>query len=222
MGRWIELTAADGHRLQAYQAEPTTAPRAAVIVAQEIFGVNSHIRAVTDGFAAAGYLAMAPALYDRVQRNFEVGYQAADIQAGRALKEQVSWEQALMDLSAARDAVKAAGPVGVVGYCWGGSVAWVAAARLEGIAASVPYYGGNIPGLIALQPRCPVMLQFGETDGSIPLDQARAVAAAHPEVTTHFYPAGHGFNCDQRGSFDATCAAQARERTLAFFAQHLG
>jgi carboxymethylenebutenolidase len=222
MGKMIDLKAADGHAFKAYLAEPVGTPRGAVVDVPEIFGVNSHIRSVADGYAADGYLAVAPALFDRAQRGFESGYTQPEIQAGIALMQKVSWEEAITDVRAAIDAVKHAGKVGIVGYCWGGAVAWVAAARLPGLAAAVPYYGGAIPTLKDEQPKCPMLLHFGESDASIPLDKARAVAAAHPEVTTHFYPAGHGFNCDQRGSYDAAAAKLARQRTLDFFRKHVG
>lgn len=222
MGTMIELTAADGHSLKAYLAEPQERPRGALVVVQEIFGVNSHIRAVADGYAEEGYLVIAPALYDRVQRDYESGYSDAEIQAGRALREKIGWDEALADISAAVEAVAHAGKVGIVGYCWGGAVAWMAAARVPGLSAAVPYYGGAIPSLIDERPQCPAMLHFGETDASIPLDKAQAVARAHPEVTVHFYSAGHGFNCDQRGSYDAQAAALARSRTLDFLAKHVG
>jgi len=222
MGKMIELKAADGHTLAAYLAEPAGTPRGAVVVVQEIFGVNSHIRSVADGYAADGYLAIAPALFDRVQRGYETGYTQDDIAAGVALMKQVSFEQATTDVTAAMNAVRHAGKVGIVGYCWGGAVAWASAARVPGLAASAPYYGGAIPSLIGEKPACPTMLHFGETDMSIPLDKAKEVAAAHPTVTTHFYPAGHGFNCDQRGSYDAAAATLARSRTLEFFRKHVG
>jgi carboxymethylenebutenolidase len=222
MGKMIDLKAADGHAFKAYLAEPVGTPRGAVVVVPEIFGVNSHIRSVADGYAADGYLAVAPALFDRAQRGFESGYTQPEIQAGIALMQKVSWEEAITDVRAAIDTAKHAGKVGIVGYCWGGAVAWVAAARLPGLAAAVPYYGGAIPTLKDEQPKCPMLLHFGESDASIPLDKARAVAAAHPEVTTHFYPAGHGFNCDQRGSYDAAAAKLARQRTLDFFRKHVG
>jgi carboxymethylenebutenolidase len=222
MGKMIDLKAADGHAFMAYLVEPPSRPRGGIVVVQEIFGVNSHIRAVADGYAADGYLAIAPALFDRVQRGYESGYTQPEIQAGVALMQQVPWDDALKDVGAAVEAAKHAGRVGVVGYCWGGAVAWAAAARVPGLAAAVPYYGGAIPSLASEQPRCPTMLHFGENDASIPLEKARAVAAAHPDVTTHFYAAGHGFNCDQRGSFDATAAKLARERTLEFFRKHVG
>jgi carboxymethylenebutenolidase len=222
MGRWIELTAADGDTSQAWLAEPDGPPRGGLVVAPEIFGVNDHIRAVADGYAADGYVVVAPALFDRVQRGYEAGYTQPEIQAGIALMQRVAWDDAMRDVTAAVESVSHAGKVGIVGYCWGGAVAWLAAARVPGLAAAVPYYGGAIPALVHERPRCPTMLHFGESDRSIPLEKARAVAAAHPDLTTHFYAAGHGFNCDQRASYDASAAQLARERTLEFFRQHVG
>ena len=222
MGTMIELKAADGHTFDAYRAQPKGKPRGALVVVQEIFGVNSHIRSVTDGYAAEGYLAIAPAMYDRVKRNYDTGYTQEDIQAGVAIMQKLNWDQTMLDAKAAIDAAKPAGKVGIVGYCWGGTVAWVAAARLSGLACAAPYYGGAIPNFIAEQPKCPVMFHFGEQDHSITLEQAKKVAAAHPGATTHYYPAGHGFNCDQRGSYDAASAKLARERTVQFLRTHLG
>jgi carboxymethylenebutenolidase len=221
MSKTIRLTAADGHTLDAYVAEPKGKPRAAVIVVQEIFGVNSHIRSVADGYAAEGYLAIAPAMFDRAERNFDSGYTPDDIQRGRDTMQKIGWDKAMADVTAALDEAKPAGKVGIVGYCWGGTVVWLAAARVPGLAAAVSYYGGGVPNFIDEQPRCPVMFHFGEKDASIPLERAKAVAAAHPGAISHFYPAGHGFNCDQRGSYDAIAARVARERTLEFFAKHL-
>lgn len=222
MGTQIELTANDGHKLAAYRADPGGKPRGAIIVVQEIFGVNSHIRAVTDGYAADGYLAIAPAFYDRASRGYETGYTQEDIAAGVAVMQALKWENTMADLQAAIAVAAGAGKVGIVGYCWGGTVAWVAAARATGLSCSVPYYGGGIPGFIGEKPRCPVMFQFGEQDKSPTPEQARQVVAAHPQVESHFYDAGHGFNCDQRGSFNAQASALARTRALAFFSKHLG
>ncbi len=222
MGSMIELVASDGQRIAAYRAEPAGKPRGGIVVVQEIFGVNSHIRSVADGFARDGYLAIAPAMFDRVQRNVDLGYTAEDIQAGRALKERTSMDAAMRDVEAAIRAAAAAGKVGIVGYCWGGLVSWTAAARLPGLACSVPYYGGGMPEQIGLQPQCPVMCHFGERDAHIPLEGVKKLAAAHPGHTVHLYAAEHGFNCDQRGSYDAAAAKLARERTLALFRQHLG
>ena len=210
------LHAADGHRLAAYRATPEGKPRGALVVVQEIFGVNSHIRAVADGYAADGWLAIAPAMFDRVERGVEIGYTPADIERGRALKGGCSNDHALLDIAAAGDSVRSAGKVMAIGYCWGGTLAWLAACRQPGLAAAVSYYGGGIGELVDLTPRCPVLAHFGERDASIPLTVPEALRKAHPEVEIHIYPAGHGFNCDQRGSFDAPSAKLARERSLAF------
>jgi carboxymethylenebutenolidase len=222
VGKTIQLKAADGHSFDAYAAEPAGTAKGLVVVAPEIFGVNSHIRSVTDGFAADGYLAMAPALFDRAQRNYEAGYTQPEIAAGVEIMKKLDWDNAVADVRAVLEHGRSAGKAGIVGYCWGGAVAWVAAARVAGLSAAVCYYGGSIPSLIDEQPRCPVMLHFGEADQSIPLAKAKEVAARHPEATTYYYPAGHGFNCDQRGSYHAESAAEARERTLEFFRRHLG
>ena len=222
MGEFIELTAADGHRFAAYRANPSGKPRGALVVAPEIFGINSHIRSVADGYAADGYLAIAPALFDRVQRDYETGYEPDDIQAGIAIKQKIDFGDVLKDIAAAIAHAESAGRVAVVGYCWGGSVAWLAATRLAGLACAVPYYGGDMPKYAEETPRCPVLCHFGERDKSPTPAQARALLAAHPEVAAHFYDAGHGFNCDQRGSYDAEASQLARRRTLAFLEQHVG
>ncbi len=219
-GETIELTAADGHRLGAYLARPAGAPKAGLVVVQEIFGINRHIRAVTEGFAADGYLAIAPALFDRREHGLELGYEGEDVARGRELKAATSWEEAAQDVAAAIAAVAEAGQVGVVGYCWGGSIAWLAACRLP-VAAAVGYYGGQVRELSGETPRCPVLLHFGEQDAAIPLEDVDEVRRLHPEVPIHLYPAGHGFNCDLRGSYHAESAALARERSLAFLAEHL-
>jgi carboxymethylenebutenolidase len=219
----IELRAADGHKLAAYRADPTGKPRGGVVVIQEIFGVNSHIKAVADGYAQDGYLAIAPAMFDRTQRGYDTGYSQPEIQAGVALMQKLDWKQTMLDADAAVSAAKKAGKVGIVGYCWGGTVSWVAAVRLSGLTCSVPYYGGGMPGFIGEKPRIPTLCHFGELDQSPTLEQSRAIAKAHPEITAHFYPgAGHGFNCDQRGSYHAESAKLARQRTLEFFRKHLG
>ena len=222
MGKMIELTAADGHKLAAYRADPAGKPRGAIVVIQEIFGVNSHIRSVVDGYAADGYVAIAPAMYDRVQRGYETGYSQDEIQAGLKIMQGLDWGNTMKDVTAAVDAVKSAGKVGIVGYCWGGTVAWVAASRVPGLAASVPYYGGGMPNFKDEKPKIPVMCNFGEKDQSPTPEQAKEILAKHPQVQGHFYPAGHGFNCDQRGSYDAASARKARERALEFFRKHLG
>ena len=219
----LPLTAADGHAFNAYIAQPAGAPRGALVVVQEIFGVNSHIRSVADGYAADGYLAIAPALFDRVERGVELGYAAADIQRGFALRTACAEDNALLDIAAALAHVKGAGKTGIVGYCWGGLLSWLAACKVDGLSAAVTYYGGGMPGQAGLAARCPVLAHFGELDTHIPLDGVHAFGDAQPGVELRLYPSGqHGFNCDQRGSFDAVSAALARERTVVFLRQHLG
>ena len=222
MGTAIKGTAADGHELSIYRAEPAGRARGGLVVVQEIFGVNGHVRAVCDDFAAEGYLAVAPALFDRVERGIELGYQSDDVARGRAIREKVSLEDALADVEAAATELAGAGRIGVVGYCWGGTVAWVAATRSTSFAAAVSYYGGGVPDLAGEQPNCPVLLHFGEQDHAIPLDGVRRLQAAHPDLPVHVYPAGHGFNCDQRASYHSESARLARERTLAFLREHVG
>jgi len=222
MGKMIELTASDGHKLGAYRAEPAGKPKGGLVVIQEIFGVNSHIKSVADGFAADGYLAIAPAMFDRVEKNFDVGYKPEDMARGRDVRAKVPNDAALKDTEAAIKAASGAGKVGIVGYCWGGTIAWLAAGKLAGITCAVPYYGGGILADAELAPKVPVMGHFGEKDAHIPVDGVRKLAAKYPTHQIFIYAADHGFNCDQRGSFDAPSARLARERSLAFFARHLG
>jgi carboxymethylenebutenolidase len=223
MGKFIELKAADGHKLAAYVSEPSGKARGGVVVIPEIFGVNSHIQQTTDGFAADGFLAVSPAMFDRVQRNYDTGYSQPEIQAGVAIMQKLDWKQAILDVEAAISEARRAGKVGIVGYCFGGTVSWVAAAQARGLACAVPYYGGGMPGFINEKPKVPTLCHFGEQDQSPTLAQAKEIAARHPEITAHFYAgAGHGFNCDQRGSWNAEAARLARSRTVEFFSKHLG
>jgi len=223
MAQTLTLSAEDGHQLAAYRATPAGTPRGALVVVQEIFGVNSHIKKVSDGWAADGYVALAPALFDRVERGVETGYGPDDIQRGRELRGKISTDDAVRDVRAAvRELGQSGLRVGVVGYCWGGTMAWLAATRIEGLSAAVGYYGGGIADTAEEQPRCPVMLHFGETDASIPKEHYEKVRRLHPALPVHVYPAGHGFSCDERGSYEERSARLARERTLAFFRQHVG
>lgn len=222
MGSFIDLQAADGHTLAAYRCDPIGKPRGGLVVVQEIFGVNSHMRSVADSFAADGYVVITPAIFDRVQHNYDTGYTPTDIQAGVAIMQSLKWENTLADIASAIGCATPSGKVGIVGYCFGGAAAWMAASRLPGLTCAVPYYGGGIPNNIAEQPRCPVMFHWGEKDQSIPLDAAKKVSAAHPQAIAHFYNAGHGFNCDQRGSYDEVASKLARERTVEFLRKHLG
>ncbi|MEL0107367.1 MAG: dienelactone hydrolase family protein [Rhodospirillaceae bacterium] len=223
MGKNLTLTASDGHSLDAYQADPAGNAKGRLVVIQEIFGVNSHIQGVCDRFAEAGYVALAPAMFDRLEKNFEVGYEPDDVAKGRDLKDKASYDDAMKDVQAAIDALKGDGKVGVVGYCWGGSVTWLSACRISDAAAAVCYYGGNIHDFNNENPQCPTLLHFGEIDQSIPLDKVDDIQKAHPDVPSHIYPnAAHGFNCEQRGSYDEASAKLALGRTLEFFEKHLG
>ncbi len=228
MGHMIQLSAADGQKIPAYLAQPTGAVKGAVVVVQEIFGVNSHIRSVADGYAAEGYLAIAPAAFHRVKAEVELGYADADMGEGFGYKTAVEALPALgvmQDIQAAIDyAAQASGAkVGIVGYCWGGLLTWRAACTLKGLSAAVPYYGGGMTteAEIARQPQVPTLAHFAEEDKWISLDSVEAFKKAHPGVQVFTYAAHHGFNCDQRASWDAPSAALARERSLAFFAKNL-
>lgn len=223
MGEFITLTADDGHTFDCYKADPTGAPKGGLVVIQEIFGVNSHMREVADSYAAEGYAVLAPALFDRAEKNFEVGYTPDDIAKGRDARAKVAWDDAVMDIVATVAALKAAGQnkIGAVGYCWGGSMAWLAATR-AGVDASSCYYGGQIAMYNDEQPKCPVMMHFGENDHGIPMADVDKIRQAHGDAEIFVYPAGHGFNCDHRADFDAESAKLARKRTLDFFSKHIG
>jgi len=222
MGEMVALTAKDGFKLGAYVAKPAAKPKGAIVVVQEIFGVNHHIRAVSDRFAALGYAAVAPALFDRVKPGIELGYDPKSVEEGRNLRPQVPMEKTLLDVQAAIDHAKQFGKVAVVGYCWGGSLAFLAATRLSGVAASVGYYGGMIAAHAAEQPKVPTILHFGDQDQSIPLADVEKVKQARPELPIYIYSAGHGFSCDERGSYNEAAHKLALERTTAFLKQNIG
>ncbi len=222
MSETLTLTAGDGHRFDAYRAAPKGKPRGAVVVIQEIFGANRHIRHVADGYAAAGYVAVAPALFDRVERHVDLGYDQPAMQAGVALRSKIPLEAALADVQAAIDYARQFGKVAVVGYCWGGSLSFLAATRLAGLNCAIGYYGSMIPAHAQEVPKVPTILHFGERDHGIPMTGVEAVKAVRPEVAVHVYDAEHGFNCDERASYDAASAKLALERTLAFIGEHVG
>jgi len=218
----ITLTAADGHQFAAYTAGPANATRALVVV-QEIFGANRHMRRVADAFAAEGYAVILPALFDRTERGVELGYEAADVARGRDMRGTIEAGKTLLDVLAAAAALPAGARRGIVGYCWGGTVAWHGATRSAAFSASVGWYGGGIAAAKNEVPGCPVQLHFGETDASIPLADVEAIRTAQPGVEIFVYAgAGHGFGCEERGSYVAADAATAQARTLAFLAKHLG
>ncbi len=225
MGETIRLTASDGHQFDAYRARTRVgAPgtrKGGVVVVQEIFGVNAHIRDVCDRFAADGYEAIAPALFDRVRSGVELGYDEPGIEQGRELATAVGWDGPMLDIWAAATAIQPDGRVGVVGYCWGGTWVWLAGCRLD-VGCVAAYYGRLIVDFLDEKPRCPVIIHFGAEDATIPLADVDKIRAAHPDVPIHVYAgAGHGFNCDHRDAYRPATAAQALERTLALFAENL-
>ncbi|MGJ4966642.1 dienelactone hydrolase family protein [Bradyrhizobium sp. HKCCYLRH3061] len=222
MGQDIKLTASDGFQLGAYRADPTATPKGALVVIQEIFGVNHHIRNVCDRLAAEGYVAIAPAIFDRVEPNFTSGYSPDEIAVARKFVANPDWPAMLRDTQAAIDAVKDAGPVGIIGFCLGGSIAYAAATKLTGLKAAVGYYGGAIVRFADDKPTVPTQLHFGEKDAGIPLSDVETIKAKRPDVEIFVYPgAQHGFGCDERGSYDKPSSDLAWSRSLAFFAQNL-
>ena len=221
MGEKVVLRAADRHEFDAYVARPAGEPIGGLVVIQEVFGVNDHIRRVTDEWARDGFLAVAPAMFDRLERGVDIGYEGDDLIYARTFSPRVDSEKALLDVDAAIAFARASGiKVGIVGYCFGGSMAYLAAARLKPDAA-VGYYGGKILANADLTPACPTMLHFGRLDGHIPVAGVEKLAVAHPEIPVYLYDAGHGFNCDARASYDAESARVARVRSLEFFRKHL-
>jgi len=228
MSQTVEIVAADGVRIPAYVARPVSKTKGGLVVIQEIFGINRHIRAVADGYAADGYLAVAPSIFHRVRPNVELGYREQDIATGFGCKQKVDALPApgvQQDLQAAINwaAQESGGKVGVVGYCWGGLLSWRAACGLKGLAAAITYYGGmTTPEEAARQPKVPVLSHFADRDQHIPLLGVQAFKQQHPEVEVHIYSADHGFNCDLRDAWNPDAAKLARERTLAFLGQHVG
>lgn len=222
MGEMIKLTAKDGKIINAYKASPAHHPRGGIVVLQEIFGVNHHIRETADSFATAGYLAIAPALFDRVAPNAELGYSGDDVRKGMALRARTKLEDSLADIEAAMGAAAQAGSVGIVGYCWGGTLTYAAATHISGIAAAVAYYGSGIAAMRREVLLAPIEFHFGERDKSISSQDVENIRIAHPDSGFFLYPAEHGFACSERASYDARSAELAQKRTLDFFAHHIG
>jgi carboxymethylenebutenolidase len=222
VGQDIKLTASDNFQLGGYRAEPASTPKAAVVVIQEIFGVNHHIRAICDRFAGNGYVAIAPAIFDRIEPNFQSGYSPEEVAVARKFVANPDWTAMLRDSQAAIDAVKDVGPVGIIGFCLGGSVAYAAATKLSGLSAAIGYYGGAIVRFADDAPKMPTQLHFGEKDAGIPLSDVDIIRTKRPDVEIHVYPgAQHGFNCDERASYDPANAGIAKQRSLDFLARHL-
>ena len=222
MGKDIKLTASDNFQLGAYRADPSDTPKGAVVVIQEIFGVNHHIRSICDRLAREGYVAIAPSIFDRSQPNFQSGYSPDEVAEARKFIANPDWTEMLRDTQAAIDAVKDVGPVGIIGFCLGGSVAYAAATKLTGLSAAIGYYGGVIVRFADDKPKVPTQLHFGEKDAGIPLTDVETIKTKRPEVEVYIYPgAQHGFHCDARASYDKASADIAWPRSMAFFAKHL-
>ena len=222
MGNIVEVTADDGFVFDVYRVEPSGDVKGTVMVIQEIFGVNQHIREVCDGFGEQGYIAVAPAIFDRVEKNVELGYEGDDMTRGVEIaRGKMNPENTMRDLQATIGYLSDSGPVAVVGYCFGGLMAWLCACNAEGVSCVVGYYGGGIIGVVGQKPKVPTMLHFGKLDAHIPLSDVEKIAEAHPDVAVHIYEADHGFNCDHRASYNAEASNLARSRTLEFFAEHL-
>ena len=220
MGRKLKLKAADGFELGAYRADPAGRPRGRVVVIQEIFGVNHHIRSVCDRLADAGYVALAPQIFDRVERDFETGYSDAEVAHARTYIAKLDWAKVMTDTEAAIDALKREGAVAIMGFCLGGSVSYLAATKVGGLAAAVCYYGGQIIQHIDKKPRCPVQMHFGALDTHIPMSDVETMKQKRPDAEIYVYQhAGHGFHCDERGSYDQPSSRIAWERTLGFLSR---
>ena len=220
-GQFIQLAAADGHTFRTYVSEPSEPARGAVLVLQEIFGVNHHIRAVTDRLAAAGYRGFAPDLFARSGRNIELGYAAADGMEGRKIRMAIPIDATMADIAASRALACQHGPVAVMGFCWGGSLAYLSACRLAGLSGAIGYYGGMIADHLDEKPQCPVELHFGRHDPHIPLTGVARIQQAYPAMPIHLYEAGHGFHCDERQDFHSPSATTAWQRSMTFLNAHM-
>ena len=222
MGKQFNLTTSDAHSLGAYRADPAGKPKGGMIVVQEIFGVNHHIRALCDRLAAEGYVAVAPAVFDRFVRNFESGYSPDEIAHARSYLGNLNWDNMMKDLDAALGDIRSVGPCGVIGFCMGGTAAFLAACRLNGLKAAVGYYGGQIAKFADEKPKCPVQLHFGEKDAGIPLSDVEIVKQKQPQAEVYVYPeAQHGFHCDERASFQKEASTLAWQRSMDFLAKHM-
>jgi carboxymethylenebutenolidase len=222
VGKHFTLTAADAHQLGAYRADAKGRARGGIVVIQEIFGVNRHIRAVCDRLAEEGYNAVAPALFDRTEKNFECGYSPDEIANARKFIANPDWNAMLKDVQPAIDGLKKEGPVAIIGFCMGGTVAFLAATRLDGLSAAIAYYGGQIAKFADEKPKVPIQMHFGEKDQSIPMSDVEVIRKKRPEAEIYTYPdAGHGFHCDERASYNESAAKTAWPRSMDFLRKHL-
>lgn len=220
-GAEVVLAAADGHKLDAYLSTPEAPNGAGLVVLHEIFGVNAHIREVCDGYARRGFKAVAPALFDRAKRGVALGYDAQAIDIGRTLRSEIAWDDVLFDVQAAIDSVRSAQGTAVVGYCWGGTLAFLSATRLQGVDCAIGYYGAQTIPFAHETPRVPVLFHFGTEDPRIPESDREIFRRFNPQIETHLYPADHGFNCDHRKEWHAPSAEKALSRTLDFMRRHM-
>lgn len=220
----ITLTSSDGHALGAYRSDPDGTPRGGIVVVQEIFGVNNHIRSICNRLSGEGYTAIAPALFDRTERDFQSGYSPDEVARAREFIANPDWDAFVRDTDAARAAIADTGRIGVVGFCMGGTVAFLAATRLDGIAVASGFYGGRIDAFADEAPRCPVQLHYGSEDHGIPMDNVDRVRARRGGDCEIFVyeGAGHGFHCDERASYHPDASALAWSRTVDFFGTHVG
>ena len=221
MAETIQLQAEDGHRFDAWHVAAEGPRKGGIVLVMEIFGVNAHIRELAGDFAAHGYEVLAPAMYDRARRGVDLGYTAETVVEGRELRDRIGWDAPMKDVAAAVAWLAPRGRVGIVGYCYGGSIAWLSACRVPGLAAAVGYYGTAVIQFMGEAPRCPTMLHFGDRDASIPVVDVEKLKAIHPGVEVHRYDADHGFRSDRRANYDAEASRLADGRTLGFFARHL-
>lgn len=220
-GKDIHLTGGDGFTFGAYHVPPTGARKGGLVLIMEIFGVTAHIRDLCHEFAAQGYEVLAPALYDRVQPNFQAGYTPDDIQAGIQMRAKIAQESVVSDVQACIDFLANRGKVGILGFCYGGTVSFLAACRCRNLSAASGYYGSGIKDLQTETPRCPTILHFGDRDHGIPLDVVEGIQAAQPAVNCYIYPADHGFVSDRPSNHDDAATALAHKRTLRLFEQYL-
>jgi len=221
LGTQISLAASDGFKLGAWRADPTGSPKGGLVVIQEIFGVNHHIRNVCDRFAERGYAAIAPAIFDRIAPGFECGYTPAEIEHARSFPAKLDWAALMLDVQAAVAAVADAGRVGIVGYCLGGSVAYIAGCELDSLACAIGYYGGQIAKNADRKPRVPTLLHFGDQDASIPMADVDTVKQKRPEIDVYVYHAGHGFSCDERSAYNEAAHTEALGRTLDWLGRYV-
>ncbi len=224
LGKMISLKSGDGAAIEYYHVEAQGARKGGLVCVMEIFGVTDHIKDVCDAWAKDGLEVVSPALYDRVEKNFQADYSPDAIQKGLALRAKTSTENNIQDVQAGIDYLKGrnAGPVYVTGYCYGGTIVWVAASRCTGLSAAAGYYGGGIGDYITEKPKCPTILHFGEHDKGIPMPLVRKIEAAHPAVGVYVYDAGHGFQSDRRTDYNEACAKLAKQRSLELFEANKG